>query len=58
MRRLVRGLASNRESARQGFFLCLVEVVRQGQGQEDMVQKVMELAKEELGHKGATKAVS
>ena len=55
--RLVRGLASNRESARKGFFMTLVEIIRNN-NKDDIVEKVRRLADSILKVKGATKGVS
>ena len=55
--RLVRGLASNREFARKGFFVTLVEMIRNN-NEDDIVEKVLQLADSVLKVKGATKGVS
>ncbi len=55
--RLVRGLGSSQVSARQGFFVALVELLRRRKGEERVAEEVLGLLKEHLQHSGS-KSVS
>jgi len=53
--RLIRGLASTRESSIQGYFICLVELLRQhaAASEEASVDKVFETITKVLHVKGS-----
>ena len=54
LKRLIRGLASERQSSRQGFFMCLVQVLKSASlGKAEVCEKVMELTDNLLSTAGS-----
>ena len=54
LKRLIRGLGSERQSSRQGFFMCLVQVLKAAPtGPEEVCRQVMGLAETLLSSAGS-----